>query len=241
MADYGVELRDANGRRFARVDGGLSYHYWGKVTVTMASGNTYYTAPLFGIPASVPISAFIFCDFGGNEAYKSRYGKAEVRQINGQWYARAFKSMADVAPSFVSATFYIFVAAQYITASKYGIQCFSAAGLKVYDSARPLLQICGVGNGGSSPLGDSVFFNRTPAKCAASYISASSWFFTTINGAAYWAITRYYGTVTTGQLKGFTGMVETLVQGGTPQTLNFANVPLIDAGYYDNFANLGNM
>ena len=241
MADYGVELRDANGRRFARVDGGLSYHYWGKVTVTMASGNTYYTAPLFGIPASVPISAFIFCDFGGNEEYKSRYGKAEVRQINGQWYARAFKSMAEVSPSFVSATFYIFVPAQYITASKYGIQCFSAAGLKVYDSARPLLQICGVGSGGRQ-LGTTTFFNRTPAKCAAAYISTSAAFYITVNGVAYWAVTKYYGTTTTGQLRGFTGMIEYLSQGGSaPPAVTIENVPLIDAGYYDNFANLGNM
>ena len=114
MADYGGILIDSSGRRFARVDGGDSYHYWGRVD-TGQLGPNWVTLPLFGIPTSVPIIVFIHCNFGGNEDWRSRYGKAEVRQIDGQWKARAFRSFGgDIQPSFQSASFYVFVPARYI-------------------------------------------------------------------------------------------------------------------------------
>lgn len=241
MAEYGAELYDASGRRFGRVDGGQSYHYWGKVTISFSSMGNWHTVPLFNIPASVKISAFIFCDFGGNETYKSRYGKAEVRQSNGTWHARAMKSMADAEPSLTSVTIYVFVPARYITSLAYGMTCFDANSVKVYDSSRPLLQICGLGAGGAQ-FGTTTFFNRTPTKCASAYISTSAAFYITVNGVPYWAVTFYYGTTTTGQLKGFTGMISYLDQrGSAPPYVQISNVPLIDAGYYDQFANLGNM
>ena len=71
MADYGGLLADASGRRFARVDGGDSYHYWGRVDTGQLSPS-WTTVPLFGIPTSVPIIVFIFCNYGGNEDWRSR-------------------------------------------------------------------------------------------------------------------------------------------------------------------------
>lgn len=240
MADWGGLLNDASGRRFARVDGGDSYHLWGRVDIP-EMWSSWTTVPLFGIPASVPIIGFIFCDFGGDEAWQSRYGKAEIRQINGQWQARAFRmSAGSVAGSFSSVSFYIFVPARYIPAEKWGMQCFNN-GVKVYDSARPLLQVCGLGRGGNLTIGVSEFFNRTPAKCAAPFCSSFRSQYLAVGGAAYWAIVQYYGTVTTGSLAGYTGMISRLDQGGTqPANQPFTNIPLIDAGYYDQFANLGN-
>ena len=240
MADYGGLLSDASGRRFARVDGGDSYHYWGRVDTGQLSPS-WTTVPLFGIPTSVPIIVFIFCNYGGNEDWRSRYGKAEVRQIDGQWKARAFRTNAgDVQPSFQSASFYVFVPARYIQADKYGMQCFRADGVKVFDSARPLLQVCGLGNGGVLTTGGSTFFNRTPTKCAAPYCSSSSAQYIVVGGAPYWAVVHYHGTVTTGNLAGFTGMIAYLDTGGTkPGSTTFSNIPLIDAGYYDQFTNLG--
>ena len=241
MAEYGAELRDSEGRRFARVDGGLSYHYWGKVTITPTNMNNWFTSPLFNIPSTVKISAFIFCDFGGNEQFAARYGKAEVRQASGRWIARVSKSFAgSVQPALVSATFYIFVPAAYIASQAYGLQCFSETGVKVYDSARPLLQICGVGSGGTGPGGTSNFFNRTPAKCGAAYTARFGTHFIVVSGSPYYAETYYYGTTTGGTLAGYTGMISLLDTVAASNTQTY-NIPLIDAGYYDQFPNLGNM
>lgn len=240
MADYGGILMDSSGRRFARVDGGDSYHYWGRVD-TGQLGPNWVTLPLFGIPTSVPIIVFIHCNFGGNEDWRSRYGKAEVRQIDGQWKARAFRSFGgDIEPSFQSASFYVFVPARYIPADKWGMQCFNEAGVKMFDSARPLLQVCGLGKGGILTTGESQFFNRTPAKCAAPYCSTSSAQYIVVNSVPYWAIVHYYGTTTNGNLAGYTGVIAYLDSGGTrPQNSQFVNIPLLDAGYYDQFTNLG--
>ncbi|WP_339023810.1 hypothetical protein [Aeromonas salmonicida] len=242
MSLYGGVINDSSGRQFARVDGGISYHYWGKITVQAAGSNGWVVVPLFNIPETVKISAFIFCDFGGNENIKSRYGKAEVRQLNGIWHARVLRSMGDAEPSFVSATFYVFVPARFIPGATYGMQCFDEAGIKVYDSSRPLLQICGVGAAGALTTGQAQFFNRTPDKVASAYCSTYSAQYMVVNGAAYWAVIAYYGTTTTGALGGYTGMVAWLDQGGTkPPNVQFTNIPLIDAGYYDQFSNLVNM
>lgn len=242
MSLYGGVINDSSGRQFARVDGGISYHYWGRITVQAAGGNSWTTVPLFNIPASIKISAFIFCDFGGNENIRSRYGKAEVRQINGIWHARVLRSMGDAEPSFQSATFYVFVPARYIPSAAYGMQCFDEAGVKVYDSSRPLLQICGVGAAGTLTTGQAQFFNRTPAKVASAYSSTYSAQYMVVSGVAYWAMIAYFGTTTTGSLGGYTGMISWLDQGGTkPNNVQFTNIPLIDAGYYDQFPNLVNM
>lgn len=238
---YGAEVSDSSGRVFARVDGGESYHYWGRIDIAVTT--TWQEVSLFNIPASVPVSAFIYCDYGGNESYLSRAGKAEIRQADGLWKARAYRSsIGQNQPSFVSVSFYIFVPARYITALSYGMQCFNAAGVKVYDSARALMQIAGVGAGGTLTTGSATFFNRIPAKTASAYCLAFSAQYIVVQGAPYWAIIFYYGTTTNGQLGGFTGMIAELDSGGTqPQSTQFTNVPLIDAGYYDQFPNLGFM
>lgn len=239
MAEYGAALMDSSGRQFARVDGGDSYHYWGQVTMTM--NGQWQQLPLFNIPATVKICAFIHCAFS-NDEWAARYGEIQVRHTGGNWCIRGYRSFAGtVQPSFASATVYVFVPAAYIPQEAYGLQCYDAAGRKVYDSARPLLQIAGVGSGGTLTSGSASFFNRTPAKCAAPYSNANSKQFLVVNGTAFWAVIKYYGT-TTGVLNGFTGMISRLDQGGSqPQNQTFANIPLIDAGYYDNFPNLPSM
>lgn len=238
---YGAELTDSNGRRFARIDGGECYHYWGKVTIPNLHPG-WQEVPLFYIPSSVPVGAFIFCDFGGNEDWRSRYGKAEIRIRDGYWVARAFRTNAgDVQASFTSATFYIFVPARYIRPLAYGLQCFDESSTKVYDSSRPMLQIAGLGAGGTLTTGSASYFNRTPAKTAAAYCATSASQFMTVNGTAYWAVLNYYGTTTNGNLAGYTGVISMLALGGTaPPSSQFSNIPLIDAGYYDLFPNLGN-
>lgn len=238
---YGAEISDANGRVFARVDGGESYHYWGKVTINNTAN--WQEVSLFNMPASVPISVFIFCDFGGNENYLSRAGKAEVRQVNGVWKARSYRSfIGETQPSFQSVTFYVFVPARYISALAYGMQCFNSSGVKVYDSSRALMQIAGIGSGDALTTGSATFFNRTPTKTASAYCLAYSAQYIAVQGVPYWAIIFYYGTTTNGQLNGFTGIISDLDSGGTqPKSTQFTNVPLIDAGYYDQFPNLGNM
>ena len=241
--DYGAILNDQFGRTFARVDGGTSYHYWGKIEFNNLTPS-FQEAWLFNVPSSVPVSVFICCEFNGNENYMSRVGAAELRQRDGKWLVRVRASnIGEVQRSFVKCTFYLFLPGSYIAAKSYGVQCFNENGVKVFDSARPLLQICGKGAGGLMTTGSASFFNRTPAKCASAYSATTKPFFTVVQGVAYWAIISYYGTTTGGALAGFTGMINYLDQGGTEPWSrgSFNNVPLIDAGYYDQFANLGYM
>lgn len=238
---YGAILNDQNGRTFARIDGGESYQYWGRIDIG-GLNPTFQEARLFNIPVSVPIIVFIYCEFNGNEDWQSRVGAAELRQRDGYWIARARRSnIGQVQPSFVSASFYVFIQARHMPALAYGMQCFDSAGTKVFDSSRALLQICGVGAGGLVTTGSASFFNRTPAKCASAYSATTKPFYVVVQGVAYWAIVTYFGTTTGGSLAGFTGVINYLDQGGTqpPSRGQFNNVALIDAGYYDQFPNLG--
>lgn len=237
MSEYGSRLYDQNGRLFASTER-ESFHYWGCVDIQVDSNMR--VVGLFNIPVSIPIAAFINVTIAPHNNFVDRGGLVELVNSGGVW-AVQLRSAIPIAPAtvaaFTRARIFVFVQAKYIPSASYGMQCFSASGVKTYDSSRPLLQICGFAN---VPDQLPLFFNRQTSLPA----SVMNHELTSIplqwNRVIY--NMRYYASqVDVHGGWGFTTLWDYTYFSPALPTIGVENVALIDGNYYLNFANIGYM
>lgn len=147
---FGTVLQDKNGREFARYDR-ENFHFWGVISVTPQEAAIRYR--LFNIPSSVPISMFCSVEFGpyGNlyDAGGRIYHTAEsgYHEVSVQSVWTNFGGTTQFGSSFQRANFYVFVPARYIPSAAFAFVLYSAGGTVMFNSSRPVLQVCGVTSG----------------------------------------------------------------------------------------------
>lgn len=225
---FGAELRDQNGRIFTKIDR-EAYHLWGYVD--LYPSGSIQTVSLLNIPSWLPIAAFVSVELGPiTVAYTQRGGWVSLSNSGAVWTASYMRHDANRSV-FNHARVFIFVPARYVPAGRYGMQCFHAGGTKFFDSSRPLLQLCGLGNGGSG----GSYFNRTPRKVASVFGVDS--YLDTRNTQFGYVHQTYYGTVVSLD-GGYTPMI--WMYGPFQTSAVFQNVSLIDYDYYSSFGSLGN-
>lgn len=225
---FGAELRDQNGRLFTKIDR-EAYHFWGYVDLYPDS--YLQTVSLLNMPTWLPIALFISVDLGPiTIAYTQRGGSVAISNNGAVWTATHVKH-TNMASVFNRARIFIFVPARYIPAAVWGLQCFAADGTKFFDSSRPLLQLCGFGNGGSG----GSYFNRVPRKVAS--VVGIEFYLQTISTQYGYLHQTYYGTDVSLD-GGYTPLVWTY--GAFQGKGEFQNVSLIDYDYYSSFGSLGN-
>ncbi len=229
---YGAELCDSSGRIFARTDG-ETYHYWGCLDIS--PGTSLQTTSLFNVPTSIPVACFINITIAPHNNFVDRGGLVELVSAGGRWGVR-HRSNIPVAPATVRAftrfRLFVFLPARYIPQDQYGVQCFSASGVKTFESARPALQLCGLAtNPGETPF----FFNRStslPASCMNNEQTSFS-----LNYGTNYNMRYYASQVDAAGGRGFTSLWD-FSYGGTPLPVtNVKNVSLIDGNYYSQFPN----
>lgn len=225
---FGAELRDQNGRIFTKIDR-EAYHFWGYVDI-YPSGSIR-TISLLNIPTSVPVALFVSVELGPiTQAYTQRGGWVSVSNNGAVWTASFLRHDANRSV-FNHARIFLFVPARYIPAWAWGMQCFGGDGTKFFDSSRPLLQVCGVGNGGMG----GTYFNRTPRRVAS--VIGVEFYLDTLNTQFGWVHQTFYGTNVSLD-GGYTPMI--WMYGNFENRAVFQNVALIDYDYYSSFGSLGN-
>ena len=230
---YGAELSDSSGRVFARVDG-ESYHYWGCLDITPLP--YLQTAPLFNIPAAVPVASFINVTIVPHNNFVDRGGLVELVAEAGMWKVR-YRTNIPIAPATVAAftrfRLFVFLPARYIRQEPYGVQCFNESGVKTFDSARPALQLCGLA---TSPGATPLFFNRStslPASCMNNEQTSFSLSYRTNYNMRYYA-----SQVDADGEWGFTSLWDFSYTGPPLPATDVKNVSLIDGVYYGQFPNM---
>lgn len=225
---FGAEMRDQNGRLFAKIDR-EAYHFWGYVD--LYPSGSLQTVSLLNIPTWLPIAVFVSVELGPiTTAYTQRGGHVSISNNGAVWTATSIKHAANNSV-FNHARVFIFLPARYIPAWVWGLQCFAADGTKFFESSRPLLQLCGLGNGGAG----GSYFNRTPRRVAS--VIGVEFYLQTINTQFGWLHQTYYGTDVALD-GGYTPMIWTY--GAYQSNAVFQNVSLIDYDYYSSFGSLGN-
>lgn len=225
---FGAELRDQNGRIFAKIDR-EAYHLWGYVDL-YPSGDIQ-TVSLLNIPVGVPVAVFVSVELGPiTTSYKQRGGWVSISNNGSVWTASCLKHTAN-GSVFNHARVFLFVPARYIPAWTWGFQCFNADGTKFFESSRPLLQLCGLGNGSVG----GTYFNRTPRRVAS--VIGVEFYLDTLNTPFGWVHRTFYGTDVSLD-GGYTAMI--WMYGGFDSQALFQNVSLIDYDYYSSFGSLGN-
>lgn len=230
---YGSELSDEMGRIFARTDG-ETYHYWGCLDLSPAS--FLQTVLLFNIPASIPVACFINITIAPHNNFVDRGGLVELVSVDGLWCVR-YRNNIPIAPATVAAftrfRLFVFLPARYVPQDTYGVQCFNESGAKTFDSARPVMQLCGLAtNPGETPL----FFNRNtslPASCMNNEQTSFCLSFRTNYNMRYYA-----SQVDAAGGWGFTSLWDFSYTGPPLPITNVQNVSLIDGNYYSQFPNL---
>lgn len=233
---YGARLYDENGRLFADV-GIESYHYWGRIDFTPGVG--YQEVSVFNIPTSVPVSAFLWCNLEDASNWGDNQGAFYMKDVGGRWVF-GFRNGPVIHPAvkntFKSGTLFVFVPARHIPQDDYGMQLFNGNGVRVFDSARPLLQIAGLANPNGQGAGTVTAFNRALANVAAPLPNESGGTELPFPNANYHV--NYVGCRVAG-LGGYYWLWDLMFPSGViPPSHQPRNVAVIDADYYRNFYNL---
>lgn len=235
-SDYGATLYDQNGRVFASTER-ETFHYWGCVDVSV--NPNLMTVRVFNIPTTIPIATFLHVTISWHNNFVDRGGLVELIDDGGFWALR-YRSAIPIAPAtvaaFTRARLFVFVPARYINSSSYGLQCFSASGVKTFDSSRPALQICGF----ASNINEIPNFINRQTTMPASVMNNSK-----TSTAFVWSNKIYNMRYYASQLDeyggwGFTMLWDYIYYGNATLNTKVENVALIDGNYYLSFPNLNN-
>lgn len=231
---FGLAIRDSAGRLVMDTDR-ESFHYWGKWYITPGS-NQYGTSRVLNITSAMrPV---VFCNIEWTAANSNPVdcaGQFSVYFDSSGYLVVDWGKSPIIASQGMSKNvlgnlvLYIFLPCAYMPTTSWGFRMYSAAGVRVYDTSRPQLQICGMMAGGSFN-----FFNRTPGRVA-SYIGGDAWSLNHSSGLLLFS--RYVCLPPAG---GY--VYGNLFRGSTfgNQSLGYtANNPLIDLDYYNQFPSLG--
>lgn len=242
---FGTVLSDKEGREFARYDR-ENYHFWGVVSVFPTEGGS--RTRLFNIPSGVPIALFCNVEFGpygnlfdagGRILHHRDSGYHEV-SVQSVW--NNLGGTTQFGSSFKKANFYVFVPARYIPSTVFGFVLYAANGTVMFNSSRPVLQVCGVTSGLSeNGTDDLTFFNRSCSRPAGN-IGGGAWsMLTRVPGGQFYeaSFNRFVRVANQYVSAAFSSMFDILVPfkvSSTPPQ----NVALVDGGYYESFGSLGN-
>lgn len=242
---FGTVLSDKEGREFARYDR-ENYHFWGVVSVFPTEGVS--RTRLFNIPSWVPIALFCSVEFGpygnlfdagGRILHHRDSGYHEV-SVQSVWINLG--GTTQFGSSFKKANFYVFVPARYIPSTVFGFVLYAADGTVMFNSSRPVLQVCGVTSGLSENGTDDLnFFNRSCSRPAGN-IGGGAWsMLTRVPGGQFYEATfnRFVRVANQYASAAFSSMFDSLVPFKVTSTRP-QNVALIDGGYYESFGSLGN-
>lgn len=241
MSDYGAQLFDAEGRQVTRIDK-TNYHFWG--WIDFYPSRNQQTISVFGIPSSVPVALFVWAELRGQASYANFQGSMSASNSGSVWtFSFANGPVYDPATgnAFTHGRLFVFVPAQYVRAGAWGVQCFSSAGVKFFDSSRPLLQFCAFVREApsSTSLASVTYFNRVPAHVASPMNNALSGDYLVFPDGLYHV--RFIGCPTS-MSNGYYWLWDyTLPPGASGSSGKFrpTNVPLIDADYYTRFGSVG--
>lgn len=233
---YGARLHDEKGRLFTDI-GVESYHLWGVISLTPSAD--LQRVSVFNLPSTIPISTFLWCDLEDSVNWGDNQGAFFLSHVSGRW-AFSFRNGPVVAPAtkntFKAGKLFVFVPARHVPQDNYGLQAFNDQGVKVFDSSRPLLQICGVANPNGSSPGTLTLFNSAPANVAAVLPNEAGGQFLPFPNANYHV--NYVGCRRAG-LGGYYWLSDFMIGSGyMPPSTPPSNVAVIDADYFSGFTNL---
>lgn len=234
--DYGANLYDQNGRLFASTER-ESFHYWGCLDCPV--NPDFQVVNVFNLPVSIPIATFINVTISYHNNFIERGGLVELINNGGVW-AIKFRGARPIAPATTSAftrlRLFVFVQARYIPSAKYGMQCFSKDGVKLFDSARPLLQICGFA---TTPGAVPNFINRQ-TNLPASIMNTERTSIPMVWKTVVYNMRYYASQVDESGGWGFTTLWDYTYFGNPMPSIGVENVSLIDGNYYLSFPNMNN-
>lgn len=219
---FGLLMADSPIAAFI-TNGATPLLYWGKKEISH-SGNTTTTDiiyPLFNFPSTWSVAFFFHCKTLDTSVYVVPVVKDGVWKINVDW-------VNDQPREF---TVYAFVECKHIASPAWGMQVFNPAGEVVFHTGRPALSVKDVGSytGTYKPAstGDAYRFASRVYGPSGAVINTISFV-----GAGKRSTGEYYvGSSSASASSNSTGLYNrsfTVV------------VPIIDAGYYDQFVSLPN-